>query len=142
MSVINDMRVTEAARFTAAAELAFDLTVDYVRDRKAFGQAIFDFQNTQFQLADMKAELIMLRTFIDSCLAKTLDGTLSPAESSIAKLMASETEFKVMDRCLQLHGGMGYSNDMPISKLWSLSRVHRIFLGTSEIHRMIIARTI
>jgi alkylation response protein AidB-like acyl-CoA dehydrogenase len=142
MGVINNMRVTEAARFTAAAELAFDLTVDYVKNRRAFGQSIFDFQNTQFQLADMKAELLMLRTYIDACLAKTLDGTLTPTESSVCKLMASETEFKVMDRCLQLHGGMGYANEMTISKLWSLSRVHRIFLGTSEIHRMVIGRSI
>ncbi|MET0985140.1 MAG: acyl-CoA dehydrogenase family protein [Steroidobacteraceae bacterium] len=142
MGVINNMRVTEAARFTAAAELAFDLTTEYVRNRKAFGQPILSFQNTQFQLADMKAELAMLRAYIDQCLARTLNDTLTPEDSSIAKLMSAEIEFKVMDRCLQLHGGMGYANEMPISKLWTLSRVHRIFLGTSEIHRMMIARSI
>jgi acyl-CoA dehydrogenase len=142
MSVLNDMRVAEAARFLAGAELAFDLTVAYTKDRRAFGQSIFEFQNSQFVLADIKAELMVLRAFIDNCLEKTLDGSLTPTESSIAKLQASETEFKVMDRCLQLHGGMGYAHEMPISQLWSLSRVHRIYLGTSEIHRMAIGRSI
>ena len=142
MSVINDMRIVEASRFLAAAELAFDLTVDYVKDRKAFGQTIFDFQNTQFQLADMKAEIIVTRAYLDQCLSRAVKGRLPHEEASIAKLVASETEFKVMDRCLQLFGGMGYANEMPISKMWTLSRVHRIYLGTSEIHRLTIARTI
>lgn len=142
MSVINPMRIASASRFVAAAELAFDMTVEYVKNRKAFGKTIFDFQNTQFQLADMKAEIILARTFIDSCLSKAVNGTLAPEESSIAKLTASETEFSVMDRCLQLHGGMGYADEMPISKMWTVSRVHRIFLGTSEIHRLTIARSI
>jgi alkylation response protein AidB-like acyl-CoA dehydrogenase len=136
------MRIVEASRFLAAAELAFDLTVDYVKDRKAFGQTIFDFQNTQFQLADMKAEIIVTRAYLDQCLARAVQGRLPHEEASIAKLAASETEFKVMDRCLQLYGGMGYADEMPISKMWTLSRVHRIYLGTSEIHRLTIARSI
>ena len=143
MSVINDMRVAEAARFLAAAELAFDLTVEYTRNRRAFGQAVIEFQNSQFQLADIKAELTVLRAYIDQLLARTVTaGGVDPIDGSIAKLTASETEFKVMDRCLQLHGGMGYAHEMAISQMWSLSRVHRIYLGTSEIHRLTIGRSI
>ncbi|MET0987619.1 MAG: acyl-CoA dehydrogenase family protein [Steroidobacteraceae bacterium] len=142
MGVINEMRIAEAARFLAAAELAFDLTVEYVKNRKAFGQTIFEFQNTQFTLADIKAELTVLRAYIDRCLVNSLKGPTDPVDGSIAKLRASETEFSVMDRCLQLHGGMGYAHEMAISKMWTLARVHRIYLGTSEIHRLAIGRSI
>jgi len=142
MSVLNDMRIAEGARFLMAAELGFRLTVEFVRDRKAFGQRIIDFQNTQFVLADIKTELAAARAFIDQCLAKTLDGTLTATESSMAKLHASELEFSVLDRCLQLHGGMGYAHEMPISQLWTFARAHRIYLGTSEIHRLAIGRSI
>ncbi len=142
MSVLNDMRIAEAARFVAAAELGFDLTVEFVKNRHAFGQRVFDFQNTQFVLADIKTEIAVARAFVDQCLAKTLDGTLTATESSMAKLHASEMEFSVLDRCLQLHGGMGYAHEMPISQLWTFARAHRIYLGTSEIHRLAIGRSI
>jgi len=142
MRVLTDQRLAEAARFLAASELAFDLTVDFVKNRHAFGQTVFEFQNTQFQLADILTEITVLRPFIDQCLAKTVDGTLTPRESSMAKLKASETEFAIMDRCLQLHGGMGFAHEMPISQLWTLSRVHRVYLGTSEIHRVTIGKSI
>ncbi|MFA5630604.1 MAG: acyl-CoA dehydrogenase family protein [Porticoccaceae bacterium] len=142
MSVLNDMRVVEAARYLASAELAFDLTLAYTKGREAFGQRIFEFQNTQFKLADIKTELSITRAFIDQCLAKTLTGELNPAETSMAKLWASELEFRTADQCLQLHGGMGYAHEMPISQIWTQSRVHRILLGTSEIHRLAIGRSL
>jgi acyl-CoA dehydrogenase len=84
------------------------------------------------------------RAFIDQCLAKTqhLDHSLTPVESSVAKLTASELEWRVADQCLQLHGGMGYAHAMPISQIWSQARVHRILLGTSEIQRLAIGRSI
>lgn len=142
MSVLNDMRVVEASRFLAAAELAFSLTVDYVKDRKAFGQRIFDFQNTQFKLADIKTKIAVNRAFLDQCLLKTIEGGLTSVESSMAKLSASELEFQAVDECLQLHGGMGYAHAMPISQIWTQARVHRILLGTSEIHRLAIGRSL
>ena len=144
MSTLNEMRAAEAARYLAAAELAFDLTVEYTKNRVAFGSRIIDFQNSQFRLADMKAEIMVERAYIDQCLAKTqhLDHSLTPLESSVAKLTASELEFRVADQCLQLHGGMGYVHETPISRIWTQARVHRILLGTSEIQRLAIGRSI
>ena len=140
--VLIDQRLAEAARFLAAAEYAFDMTVEYTQNRHAFGQRIFDFQNTQFKLADMLTRLKVLRPFVDECLARTLDGSLTNVESSMAKLACSEAEFEIIDQCLQLHGGMGFAHDMPISQLWTFARIHRVYLGTSEIHRVGIARSI
>ncbi|WP_176593604.1 acyl-CoA dehydrogenase family protein [Sphingobium sp. EM0848] len=142
LKVITDMRVAQACRFLAGAELAFDLTVDYVRNRKAFGQSIFDFQATQHALAEMKTGIATLRPFVDQCLDKIQLGTLAPAESAMAKLAASELEFSVADRCLQLHGGMGLAVETPISGIFTTSRIHRIFLGTSEIQKNAIAKSI
>ena len=144
MGVLNEMRVAESARFLAAAELGFEMTVEYVKNRKAFGQRIIDFQNTQFGLASLKTELMVGRAYVDQCLARSqhLEGKVTPIESSAAKLWTSELEFRVLDQCLQFHGGMGYAHDMPISQLWTHARAHRILLGTSEIHRMAIGRSL
>ncbi|WP_114951629.1 acyl-CoA dehydrogenase family protein [Sphingosinicella terrae] len=142
LKIITDMRVAQACRFLAGAETAFDLTVDYVRSRKAFGQTVYDFQATQHALAEMKTAIATLRPFVDQCLDKIRHGTLTPAESAMAKLAASETEFSVADRCLQLHGGMGIALETPISGIWATARIHRIFLGTSEIQKNAIAHSI
>jgi len=116
--------------------------VEFTQSRQAFGQTVFDFQNTQFALADMLTQIRTLRPFVDNCLIKARDGTLTNLDSSMAKLSASEVEWKVMDQALQLHGGMGFAHDMPISMLWSMARVHRVYLGTSEIQRVTIAKSI
>lgn len=142
LGVITDMRVAQACRFLAGAEFAFDLTVDYVKNRKAFGQTVFDFQATQHALAEMKTQITVARPYVDICLEKIRAGTLTPAESAMAKLATSEIEFSVADRCLQLHGGMGIALETPISGIWTSSRIHRIFLGTSEIQKNAIARSI
>ncbi|MBB34958.1 MAG: acyl-CoA dehydrogenase [Hirschia sp.] len=142
MSCLVNQRVAEAARFLASSEYAFDLTVEFTQSRQAFGQTVFDFQNTQFALADMLTQIRTLRPFVDNCLIKARDGTLTNLDSSMAKLSASEVEWKVMDQALQLHGGMGFAHDMPISMLWSMARVHRVYLGTSEIQRVTIAKSI
>jgi acyl-CoA dehydrogenase len=142
MSVLNDMRIAEGARYLAAAERAFDLTLEYVKDRRAFGQRIFDFQNTQFRLAEMKTELTVGRAFLEGLLGKVRNNSLTPVESSMAKLWLSELEFKVADQCLQFFGGMGYAHETPISQIWTHARAHRILLGTSEIHRLAIGRSL
>jgi acyl-CoA dehydrogenase len=142
MGIFNDMRVAEGARFLAAAELAFALALDYVRNRHAFGQRILDFQNTQFRLAEIKTELAVGRAFIDGMLAKIQRGSLTAVDASMAKMWLSELEFRVADTCLQLHGGMGYAHASPISQIWTAARVHRILLGTSEIHRVLIGKSL
>lgn len=141
MSVLNDMRIAAAARFVQSAWLGFAQTVAFVKERRAFGQSILEFQNTQFVLASIKTELSVAQAFVDQCLARVLAGTFTSTESSMAKLHCSELEFSVLDRCLQLHGGMGYAAAMPISQMWTSSRAHRIYLGTSEIHRVAIGRS-
>jgi long-chain-acyl-CoA dehydrogenase len=142
MSVLNDMRIAEGARYLAAAERAFELALEYVKNRKAFGQRIFDFQNTQFRLAEMKTELTVGRAFLERMLGKVKSGSVTPMDSSMAKLWLSELEFRVADQCLQFFGGMGYAHETPISQIWTHARVHRILLGTSEIHRLAIGRSL
>lgn len=141
-AVLNAGRLCLAARMLAACELALQMTVDFVRNREAFGQRIMDFQNTQFRLADMKTEITVGRAFLDSCLEKALCNEISVEETSMAKLWISELEARVMDQAVQLHGGMGVANEHPISKMYTFARPHRIYVGTSEIHRHIIARSL
>ena len=100
---MSSMRVAEGARYLAAAELAFSLTLEFVRERRAFGQRIIDFQNSQFRLAEMKTELAVSRAFLDQTLHKIKRGTLTPVDASMAKMWLSEVEFRVADQCLQLH---------------------------------------
>ena len=142
LSILTLGRLAMSARMLAACELAMKLTVDFVRDREAFGQRVMDFQNTQFRLADMKTEIAVGRAFLDALLDKMMQGTIQDEESSMAKLWLSELEGRVMDQAVQLHGGMGFADENPISRMYTMARVHRIFLGTSEIHRLIIARSI
>jgi acyl-CoA dehydrogenase len=133
-------RLTIAARSLTAAELAFSLTLNFVKDRTAFGQRVLDFQNSQFALADIKTELSVGRAFYEDCLARMLSEGLDNTRSAMAKLWLTEMEGRVMDRCVQLHGGAGYMSEYPISKLYTSARVHRIFGGTSEIMKYSIAR--
>ena len=135
-------RLTIAARALGAAELAFSLTLAFVKERKAFGRRIFDFQNSQFVLAEMLTEIAYGRAFYDDCVARVLRGELDNTRSAMAKLWLTELEGRVTDRCVQLHGGAGYMDEYPISKLYTAARVHRIYGGTSEIMKYSIARTL
>lgn len=135
-------RMSIACRCLSEAQRAYEMTADYVKERKAFGQALLDFQNTQFKLADMKTSLAVGWAFLDQCFQKIEEGTLSPEEGAMAKLWASETNNKIIDECLQLFGGYGYMSEYPISRFFVDSRVRRIFGGTSEIMRTVIGRTI
>jgi acyl-CoA dehydrogenase len=127
----------------AAAQRAFDLTIAFVKNRKGFGQTIFDFQNTQFKLAEMKAELMVGQAYIDQCLRTFIrTGDVDMMEATIAKLWLPEMEGRVIDGCVQLHGGAGYMDEYPISRLYTAARLHRIFAGTAEIMRLQVGRAL
>jgi acyl-CoA dehydrogenase len=133
-------RLVGAIGFLATAQTAFDLTLGYVKERRAFGRPIGAFQNTRFRMAEMRAELDMAQTYVDQCVLLLNDGELSAEDASAAKLLASELEGRVMDTCVQLHGGAGYMDEFRISRMYTDARVSRIFAGTSEIMKEIIGR--
>lgn len=135
-------RVAASARAIAACELALNITIDFVKTRRAFGQTIFDFQNTQFKLASAATEIAAGRAFVDSVLSRLAESKPGPVESAKLKLFCTELEGRVMDECLQLHGAAGYSNEYVISKMYAFARIHRIYIGTSEIMRAVIGRSL
>ncbi|WP_157017760.1 acyl-CoA dehydrogenase family protein [Mesorhizobium xinjiangense] len=123
-------------------ERALALTIDYVKDRKAFGKAVIDFQNTQFKLAELKTEATIGRVFYNDCVARHIDGGLDPVTASMAKYWLSDLQGKIVDECLQLHGGYGYMNEYPIARMYRDARVQRIYGGTNEIMKLLIARSL
>ena len=133
-------RLVAAIGFMATAQTAFDITLDYVKERKAFGKPIGAFQNTRFKMASMRAELDALQTYVDQCVLLLNAGELTAEDASAAKLLSSELEGRVMDECVQLHGGAGYMEEYRISRMYTDARISRIFAGTSEIMREIIGR--
>ncbi len=133
-------RLVAAIGFTATAQTAFDLTLEYVKERRAFGKPIGAFQNTRFKMAQMRAELDMAQTYVDQCVLLLNAGELSAEDASAAKLLTSELEARVMDQCVQFHGGAGYMEEYRISRMYTDARISRIFAGTSEIMLEIIGR--
>ena len=142
MSQLPQERLSIALSAQGGAQKAYDLTVAFVKDRKAFGKTVFDFQNTRFQLADMKTRLQVGWAHIDHCLKRHLDGQLDAFEGAAAKLWHSEMQWDILDACVQLHGGAGYMNEYEIAQLWRDARVQRIYGGTSEIMKELISRNI
>jgi acyl-CoA dehydrogenase len=126
----------------AAMEGAYQATLDYVRERQVFGKPLSEQQNTRFKLAEIATQLTVGRAFIDQCVEKLLRGELDTATASMAKLWASETQGRVIDECLQLFGGYGYMDEYLISRLYTDARVQRIYGGTSEIMKEVIARAL
>jgi acyl-CoA dehydrogenase len=126
----------------AMAERALAITIDYVKERQAFGQKVIDFQNTQFRLAELKTEITIGRVFYNDCVQRHLAGGLDPATASMAKYWLSDLQCKVVDECLQLHGGYGYMNEYPIARMYRDARVQRIYGGTNEIMKLLIARSL
>ena len=126
----------------AMIERALALTIDYVKERKAFGKSIIEFQNTQFRLAELKTEATVGRVFYNDCVTRHIDGGLDPVTASMAKYWLSDLQGKIMDECLQLHGGYGYMNEYPIARMWRDARVQRIYGGTNEIMKLLIARSL
>ncbi len=142
MSQLPQERLQIAISAQAGAQRAFDEAVKFTKDRKAFKQTVFDFQNTRFTLAALKAKLQAGWAHADWCLARHLKGELTAAEASAAKLFHTELQWEVCDAALQLHGGAGYMNEYPIARLWRDARVQRIYGGTSEIMKEVVARTL
>lgn len=129
-------------RAAACVEALLEETIQYTRDRKVFGKTVFDFQNTRFKLAEVKAQVTMLRVFVDDCLGKAMRGELTAEVGAMCKLMGSEMQGKLLDELLQLHGGYGFMSEYKISRAWVDARVSRIYGGTSEIMKEIISRSL
>ncbi len=140
MSQLPYERLLLAVPAAAVIERAVELTVEYTKDRKAFGQRVFDFQNTRFKLAECATLAHVVRTFVNDCVQRLLDGTLDDEAAYMAKWWCSEQQCKVTDECLQLFGGYGYVTEYPIARLYADSRVQRIYGGTNEIMKDLIAR--
>jgi long-chain-acyl-CoA dehydrogenase len=140
MSELPQERLSIAVSAMASTQKAYDETVAFVRERKAFGKPVIDFQNTRFTLADIKSKLQVGWAHLDWALARHLKKELTPEEGAAAKLWHTELQWEVMDKCLQLHGGAGYMNEYPIAKMWRGARVTRIFGGTNEIMKELIGR--
>ncbi len=133
-------RIQVAISAATAMETAVEMTVEYCKERKAFGQPLLEFQNTRFKLAEMKTIAQVGRTFVDECLAKVLVNELDAETASMAKLWTSDMQNKVIDECLQLHGGYGFMWEYPISRMYADARGQRIYAATIEIIKEIIAR--
>ncbi|MDH3747408.1 MAG: acyl-CoA dehydrogenase family protein [Gammaproteobacteria bacterium] len=142
MHFLAEERLLGACGYVANAEAAFNMTLDYVNERKAFGKTISEFQNARFKLADMRTEIDIGYAFVDRCVEAHDEGRLSADDAAKAKLWTSELEGRVTDECVQLHGGNGFMDEYPISRLYTNARVSRIYAGSSEIMREIIARSI
>ena len=142
MGQLPQERLNIAVQGMATIERALELTIAYVKDRKAFGKAIIDFQNTQFVLAECKTEATVARVFTNHCIEQHLAGKLDASTASMAKYWVSDLENKIVDRCLQLFGGYGFMNEYPIARMYRDSRVQRIYGGTNEVMKILIARTL
>lgn len=133
-------RLTGAVSYVARAEHAFAITLDFIKERKAFGRPIGTFQNSRFVMAELRTAIDACWIFVDHCTRLHLDGQLSAEVAAQAKLLCSETEGRVVDACLQLHGGAGYMDEYEISRLYADARISRIYAGTSEVMKEIIGR--
>jgi acyl-CoA dehydrogenase len=117
-------------------------TIAYVKERKAFGKAVIEFQNTQFKLAELKTKATVAEVFVQHCSDLLIQGKLDAATASMAKYWVTDIQCELIDECVQLHGGYGYMNEYPIARMWRDARVQRIYGGTNEIMKLLIARTL
>lgn len=135
-------RLIAAIDSMAAAQTAFDLTLEFIQNRRAFGRPVGTFQNSRFVMAGLRAEVDSAQTFVDQCVLEYNADRLTADEVAGAKLVASEVEGRVVDACVQLHGGAGYMDEYRISRMYTEARVSRIFAGSSEIMKEIIGRSL
>ena len=141
MTELPQERLVQSIRAVASSEAALQWTVDYAQSREMFGQTLADFQNTQFKLAEMKAELTMQRVFVDRCIELHLERKLDPVDAAMCKLVSTEMQGRVMDQCLQFFGGWGYMTEYPIARAFVDARLGRIGGGSVETMKGIIARS-
>jgi acyl-CoA dehydrogenase len=142
MQQLPQERLLLAIAAVASMERAVRLTVDYTRERKAFGQPIIEFQNTAFKLAERKTEAMIARVFIDWCVERLVAGELDTVTASMAKWWCSQKQVETADECLQLHGGYGYMQEYPISRMFVDARIQKIYGGTNEIMKLVIAQSL
>jgi alkylation response protein AidB-like acyl-CoA dehydrogenase len=135
-------RLVIAVMAIAAVERAFEITMDYVKGRTAFGRPIGSFQNSRFAMAEIATELEIGRVFVDRCIMELNEGRLTADVAAMAKWWTTELQVKVVDRCLQLHGGYGYMKEYPIARMFADSRVQTIYGGTTEIMKELIGRSL
>jgi acyl-CoA dehydrogenase len=131
-------RLTIGVGAVAMAEQAVAITTKYVKDRAAFGKRLIDFQNTRFKLAQCKTEVHIGRVFLDNCIERFIAGQLDAVTAAMAKYWLTECQCRIIDECVQLHGGYGYVSEAPIARMWTDSRVQRIYAGTNEIMKELI----
>jgi acyl-CoA dehydrogenase len=142
MSDLPQERLIVAVHAMAMIERALRLTIDYVKERQVFGKKVIEFQNTQFVLAECKTEATLAKVFLDHCIGQHITGKLDTVTASMAKYWITDTQGKIIDRCLQLFGGYGYMEEYPISRMYRDARVMRIYAGTNEIMKVLIARSL
>lgn len=142
MAGLPQERLAIAVASAAAAQKAYDITLQYVTEREAFGRSLLDFQVTRHKLADLKADLTVGWAYVDQCIARHCSEGLSASEAAIAKLWMSEMQGRVVDACVQLHGGYGFMREYEICRMFADARVQRIYGGTSEIMRELIGRSL
>ncbi|NEV78434.1 acyl-CoA dehydrogenase [Rhodopseudomonas sp. BR0C11] len=142
MQQLPQERLIIAIGAVAAMERAVALTSEYTRERKAFGQPIIEFQNTAFTLAERKTEAFIARVFVDFCLVQLIAGNLDAVTASMAKWWTTQKQVETVDECLQLHGGYGYMQEYPIGRMFIDSRIQKIYGGTNEVMKLLIARSL
>jgi alkylation response protein AidB-like acyl-CoA dehydrogenase len=140
MEGLAEERLIGACGYLSAAQVSFDLTANYVRERKAFGKPLSAFQNTQFKLAELRSELDIAQTYVDQCVQAQNAGQLGAVDAAKAKLVCSELQVKAADIGVQLHGGNGYMDEYPISRQYTDAKISTIYAGTSEVMKIIISR--
>ncbi len=142
MHFLVEERLLGAIGYIANSEAAFNVTMEYINERKAFGKTIAEFQHTRFEMADMRTDIDVAQVFLDRCVTDHNAGRLTAEDAAKAKLFCSEVEDRVTDLCVQLHGGNGYMYEYEVCRMFTNARVSRIFAGSSEIMREIISRSI
>jgi len=142
MQQLPQERMIIALGALSTMERAVELTTDYVRERKVFGASLLDMQNTRFRLAECKTKAVIAGAFVDDCMARVLRNELDPETAAMAKWWGTQTSCEIVDECLQLHGGYGYMMEYPIARMYVNARVGKIYGGSNEIMKEIIARTL
>jgi alkylation response protein AidB-like acyl-CoA dehydrogenase len=142
MGTFLEDRIQISARCLGAAQLALELTLDYVKERKVFGQRVLDYQNTQFVLAEVKTDIEVARAFVDQSVMKLRDKRFAFEDGAMLKLFCTEMENRVVDKCQQLFGGAGQMRDTPIANMYTAARIQRIYAGTSELQKVAISKSL